>query len=468
MIFLYIAMTGLVLIALLPFTLILTGLTTFAAVPFSLYIRSLVLVIVATALFQQRRGAWLVSVVLAIMYTALALLAVISGEMSDWWLFTDSPRYLLLINAAILTSAAATLTSLLFPSTRSILKGEAPNAPMEWQMLVLIMVTGLALLPTWSVWARYPLLVDDQSGLLSGEDLRFISRYHGLLRTDYDIDYRIVIDENLGDISQYATRYYDDHAIGTASETGKGALLVVDIAADNVYLKVGDALKPVFTDAFSAYIGQQQMVGYFAGDQVAKGLMTTTEMIVTRADHEAMGINQGTEEWMIEAKDELASEEPQTAQLSSAIAIVETPQTVLESYRKAMTSHNSNPRLAFYTEATRDMLAMRVITPAQMDNVATSLSTCTIARRFIREEYAVLRPPIHDRTCSPYFFKREDGTWRLDFTVMTDALRFGRGNEWRLAPKYAGPYSFAFLDLKFDAKGFPYESPRMHGGAIDQ
>ncbi|MGP4845274.1 TPM domain-containing protein [Marinobacter sp. 1Y8] len=468
MTFLYIAMAGLVLIALLPFTLILTGLTTFEAVPFSLYIRSLVLVTVAIALFQQRRGAWLVSVVLAIMYTVLALVAVISGEMSDWWLFTDSPRYLLLINAAILASAAATLTALLFPSTRSILKGESPNSPMEWQMLVLIMVTGLALFPTWSVWPRYPLLVNDQIGLLSGEELRFISRYHGLLRTDYDIDYRIVIDEDLGDIRQYAAHYYEDHDIGTASASGKGALLVVDVAADSVYLEVGDALKPVFTDAFSTYIGQQQMIGYFAGNQVAKGLMTTTEMIVTRADHQAMGLSQENEEWTAEAESEPVSEIPKAGQLISAISIVETPQTVLESYRRAMASHNNNPRLAFYTEATRDMLALRVVTPAQMDNVATSLESCIIARRFIREEYAVLRPPIHERTCPPYFFKREDGSWRLDFTVMKDALRFGRDNGWRLAPKYAGPYAFAFLDLKFDTNGFPYESPRMHGGAIDQ
>ncbi|MDG5501198.1 TPM domain-containing protein [Marinobacter sp. BGYM27] len=468
MIFLTVAMAGLVLIALLPFTLILTGLTTFEAVPFSLYIRSLVLVTVAIALFQQRRGAWLVSVVLAIMYTVLALLAVISGEMSDWWLFTDSPRYLLLINAAILASAVATLTALLLPSTRAILKGESPNGPVEWQMLVLIMVTGLALLPTWSVWPRYPLLVDDETGLLSGEELRFISRYHGLLRTDYDIDYRIVIDEDLGDIRQYARQYYEDHSIGTASESGKGALLVVDIAADRVHLEVGEALKTVFTDAFSAYIGEQQMTGYFAGDQVAKGLMTTTEMMVTRADHEAMGLSQENEEWMAQARSEPASETPKAGQLISAIAIVETPQTVLESYRRAMTNHNNNPRLAFYTEATRDMLALRVVTPAQMDNVASSLNNCTIARRFIRDEYAVLRPPIDDRTCPPYFFKREDGKWRLDFTVMKDALLFGRGNQWRLAPKYAGPYAFAFLDLQFDANGYPYESPRRHGGAIDQ
>ncbi|MDC0662917.1 hypothetical protein [Marinobacter sp. SS21] len=51
---------------------------------------------------------------------------------------------------------------------------------------------------------------------------------------------------------------------------------------------------------------------------------------------------------------------------------------------------------------------------------------------------------------------REDNQWRLDFTVMIEAIRFGRNNQWRLAPGYAGPYKFGFLDLSFDQNGYPY------------
>jgi hypothetical protein len=38
---------------------------------------------------------------------------------------------------------------------------------------------------------------------------------------------------------------------------------------------------------------------------------------------------------------------------------------------------------------------------------------------------------------------------------MQQAIRFGRSNQWHLAPGADQTYAFAFSDWRFDAHGFP-------------
>ena len=105
------------------------------------------------------------------------------------------------------------------------------------------------------------------------------------------------------------------------------------------------------------------------------------------------------------------------------------------------------------------MLAGWVMTRAQMDNVVSTYRGCGAAteRRDTADTLAVLRYPIKDRQCSPWFLRRAGNDWQLDLTMMQKAIRFGRDNSWRLLPGAPHPYEFAFEDWRFDGNGFPVE-----------
>jgi uncharacterized protein len=134
-----------------------------------------------------------------------------------------------------------------------------------------------------------------------------------------------------------------------------------------------------------------------------------------------------------------------------------TPAETVASYFHAMQARNANPDLDLYTPATRAMLQDWVITPAQMDNIVRSYRRChPQAPRFgPAADLAVIRYPIAERACAPWFLRRIEGAWRLDMTMMQRAIRFGRSNAWRFDPGVNHVYQFAFEDWRFDGNGFP-------------
>ena len=465
MAFLYLSALSLVGLAALPFVLVLIDLSSLAALPVTLYARSFMLVFLAAGLCARKPVAWWLAVAASALYSAWALLSLVTAQLGDWWALTNQPRLLLLLNTIAILLAAGTFSMLLLPATRAAMARRRCPSQAWWQCLTVVGVMTLALLPAWLVMPRYPVLVDDAANVLSVAEERQISRYHGLLRSDYNIDYRIVTGENLGDLDRYAVEHFRQQAIGDASTQAYGLLLILDTTSNQVRLEVGYALEPVFVDAFVSYIEQQQMTEFFAVSRIADGILATTELIIQRAEEAASnngvvsefqtpgtgGGGARTEarlgEGPSERRNDSVNENPE-----------ESPEAVLATYQRAMAEQNNNPDLAIYSLKTREMLEDWVMTPAQMDNVARSLRECKVERAFHHGESAVLRYPIAERTCPPYFFVWEQDHWRLDFTVMVDALRFGRGNQWRLEPGYLGRYVFAFRDLRFDRNGYPYEA----------
>ncbi|MEQ9545086.1 MAG: TPM domain-containing protein [Marinobacter sp.] len=305
--------------------------------------------------------------------------------------------------------------------------------------------------------------VTDHINLLNPEEGDRIARFHDYLLSDHDIDYRILIARGIDDINQFAVNYFRDGNIGAASNSAHGLLLVIDAQANQVRLEVSYALEPIYTDAFVFYVEHNQMTEFFAANRIAEGILATTEMLITRANNAASGLNLDTEGWKASsggggARMDARIGEGTAGRRDDNVAIGEgaSPREVLDRYRQAMEDRNNNPQLSIYSRQTREMLGQRVMTPAQMDNVAKSLRNCQPEKLFNQDNRAVLRYPIKARTCPPYFFLREDNQWRLDFTVMINAIRFGRNNEWRLMPGYSGPYGFAFRDLRFDRNGYPY------------
>ncbi len=316
--------------------------------------------------------------------------------------------------------------------------------------------------------------VSDGAALMSHDQRARIAAHHGYLLQDYDIDYRVVTAKDVGDISHFAVVRFAELGVGEASSTGRGLLLVIDPAQDRVRLEVGYALEGVFPDAFVAYVEHRQMVPFFRANRVADGILAATELIVSRAQKAAAnagfegeawmagsggggattdaGIGQG---WTYEANDANVGGTPE----ASATAAGPSPAVTLGRYLSAMAARNGDPGLALYTAETRGMLRSWVMTPAQMTNVARTYRSCTPERARTDDsgDLAVIRYPISQRQCPPWFFRRGESGWALDLTMMQSAIRFGRSNAWRFDLAASHSYEFAFADWRFDRNGFPVE-----------
>jgi len=310
-------------------------------------------------------------------------------------------------------------------------------------------------------------LVVDEAGLMSAAERDRLAEYHEYLLQDHDIDYRVETGRDLGDINALAMRRFESFAKDGRSERGRGLLLLVDAEQNLVRLEVSYAIEGVFPDAFVAYIEQRQMTPFFARNRVADGILATTELIITRAQRAAAAAGFEGEVWTfgsggagaITAARLGAGDAPIAPRDGGGAPLLagRTPRETLRAYFAAMDARNGDPDLDLYTPASREMLRGWVMTPAQMDNVVRSYRGChgetpQISPQGLR---AVIRYPIAERACAPWFFERIDGAWYLDLTMMQRTIRFGRSNAWRFASGVRHPYAFAFADWIFDQHGFP-------------
>jgi uncharacterized protein len=308
-------------------------------------------------------------------------------------------------------------------------------------------------------------LVEDGAGLMAPAEREALAEYHGYLIQDHDIDYRVVTASQVGDINLFALSRFEELAPETRSITGRMLLLAVDPEQDLVRLEVGQALEGVFTDGFIAYVEHRQMVPFFRAGRVADGILATTELIVMRAQRAAANAGFEDEAWAARSggagatapADLNAGPAARSSPAGPRPSAGTTPGATLRAYFMAMDSRDDDPDLAIFTPATRDMLQGWVVTPAQMDSLVKSYRRChpEPARFGPGAALAVIRYPVPERACAPFFFQKLDGAWVLDLTMMQSAIRFGRTNAWRFLPGAAHPYQFAFEDWRFDPNGFP-------------
>lgn len=308
-----------------------------------------------------------------------------------------------------------------------------------------------------------PLLVVDHAQLLDTEELQRLTTFHGLLLTDHDIDYRVVTVEQSDDINTYASRAFAEQQVGASSSKGYGLLLVIERGGQQVRLEVGFGLEGYFPDAFIAYIEHRQMLPFFAAQRVSDGILATTELIVDRAQRYALGGDDPSEPWRAGSGGAGATARigqarpPPPAIPAEQVRAGRTPEDTLRQYFIAMVARNADPALPVYSAESRSMLRAGVMTPAQMDNLVATYRTCQpqATRYDSAGRRAVIRYPIPQRRCAPWFFLRAGEAWQLDLTMMRDALRFGRDNSWHFAGGVRHPYEFAFTDWRFDRNGFP-------------
>jgi uncharacterized protein len=308
-----------------------------------------------------------------------------------------------------------------------------------------------------------PELVEDEAGLLSEAERDRIAEFHGLLEEDYGIDYRIATARQVADIERAAVDRFAQLGIGGEGSGGYGLLLLIDPDGQRVRLEVGRALEGSFTDAFVTYVENRQMVPFFAAGRVADGILATTELIVQRAiEARASG------DLLAGKGAALSAGAGATAAIDSNQSAIKardgegraagaTPEATLAAYFELMRAGDAAADHGLYTPETQAMLHGWVMTPAQMSNVVRSYRRCQSepARMDASGRRAVIRYGIEDRECSPWFFTRSAAGWQLDLVAMQQAIRFGRNNQWHLAPGADQTYAFAFSDWHFDAQGFP-------------
>jgi uncharacterized protein len=296
---------------------------------------------------------------------------------------------------------------------------------------------GLFVALTWSTGAAPPVI--DRANLLDGPGRERLTAYHGRLLDEHDIDYRVLTVRAMPQIERLAHEQFAELGVGRASRSGRGLLLVIDPESDRVRLEVSAALEGVYTDGFIAYLEHRQLVPFFrhAFDPTRARAWSSGGGATTAAR-----IGAGPDRAWIEGRADAAPES--------------SPEATVAAYLAAMQRRNGRPDLSLFSQDSRAMLGSWTITPAQMDTVTRTYAKCRRGETRLDPsgDRAVLRYPIEQRQCAPWFLVREGGDWRLDLAASQTALRFNHRNEWRLAGAADG-YRFGFNDWRFDHNGFP-------------
>ena len=315
-------------------------------------------------------------------------------------------------------------------------------------------------------------LVNDGAHLLTDEQTANLVLHHQFLQIDHDIDYRVVTLTGTENIDIAANELFEKISAGSQSARGRGLLLLLDPDLQEVRLEVGYSLEGTFPDAFVAYVEQRQMVPFFVAGRISDGILASTELIIDRAQKASQNASWDDEIWMAGSGGAGASASTRTAPAYRTTApgaespvLTQTslsPEDVVDAYLDAMRRRDANPELDIYTPETRHMLRGRVVTPAQMDQVARAYASCGQPRliRSGEDDLAVARYPIAQRACAPWFLQRSTAGWQLDLTMMQTAIRFGRSNAWHFDLSASHPYEFAFDDWEFDVNGFPVRASR--------
>lgn len=353
------------------------------------------------------------------------------------------------------------------------------KAPL-WALIILLVVFCLTYSGTSQAKSRcHKDLICDNADVFTEQQMKDLETYHTALRERYDIDYRIMVAANIGDMSAFAAKTFKSAEIGTHSKTRKGMFLLLDPVQNEVRLEISAGLDAVYTDGFVAYLQQRQMVPFFQASRVADGILATTEMIVTRAQEaqdgkEFIPPEQLPDNLSIGAGAKTAAmigsgyESPTPSGPNSASPQPQgmTPEQVVAAYHFALSKGMKSPDLDIYSINTQELKRKWVVTPAQMKNELNAYRKCKIDKTlYVKDgQRAVVRYMVEQRKCAPYFLVLEDGSWRLDFRTMMENIRFNVDNDWHFDMSRPLPYADAFLDWDFNKDGYPFPQRKLRWG----
>ena len=318
------------------------------------------------------------------------------------------------------------------------------------------------------------IVIDDAYVLLDNvKMMKMYKAYNEGLLQEFDIDFRVITTSSQEDIDLFANKAFTTLQKESRSKSGKALLLVVNTMQDKVRLEVSMALEPVYTDAFISYVERKGMVPYLRDYKIADGIYMMTELVHDRAVEatagmafmppmESKSIGAGAK-----SKAHIGVADTNAKKGAEVLAhSTDDPKAVLQKYIEALKKHNKNPKLDIYTDTTKDFFAKWTVTDINQDHEVENIAKCLNLHEVLYSgdvSHAVLAVTPYDkhRTCSPYFFKKEQGKWKLDIASMAQMLRFNSSmqmhfdKEKRLEDE-GMYYAFAFDGYGFDKNGYPF------------
>ena len=320
------------------------------------------------------------------------------------------------------------------------------------------------------------MVIDDAYVLLHHKEMMKMYRdYNTQMLKDFDIDFRVVTTISAEDINIFANKAFAQLQAESRSKSGKALLLVVNTLQDKVRMEVSMALEPVYTDAYVSYVERKGMVPYLRDSKIADGVYMMTELARDRAYEASEG-----KEFMPPMQSKSIGGGAKT---KANIGVVDknakkgdmvlsqnsqSPKTVLKRYiNEVLKKHNKNPDLDIYTDATKAFFAKWTVTEINQDHEVHNLAPCTEKMEELYDSsrtHAVLavKPYEENRKCSPYFFKKEQGRWKLDIATMAQILRFNQNMQFHFDKEKrlegeAIYYAYAFDGIGLDKNGYPFK-----------
>ncbi len=318
------------------------------------------------------------------------------------------------------------------------------------------------------------IVIDDAYVLLHHKEMMKMYRdYNEQMLKDFDIDFRVVTTMSKEDINTFANKAFAELQAESRSQSGKALLLVVNPLQDKVRLEVSMALEPVYTDAYISYVERKGMVPYLRDSKISDGVYMMTELARDRAYEASLGkefmppmesksIGGGAKTKAHIGSVDVDAKKGVSVQAKSS----EQPKAVLQRYiSEVLQKHNKNPDLDIYTDATKAFFRKWTVTEVNQDHEVHNLAPCTSKMTALydsSDSHAVLAVKPYDkhRQCSPYFFKKEQGKWKLDIASMAQVLRFNHNMQFHfdISKRLEGEaiyYAFAFDGYGFDGNGYP-------------
>lgn len=311
--------------------------------------------------------------------------------------------------------------------------------------------------------------VEDGAGILSAEEERRMAGLSAALLRDLDIHIKTVtLGESPGDINLKAVELFEEHALGGRTRGAKGVLLVVDPAGQKVRVEIGYDLEAVFPDGFIGYIERRQMAPFFNEGRVGPGVEAAVELLAGRAlgEIEASSYDAGEElpkGRFLSGGGGAASD----IAVGSGLRVKEKspfrdrfgpqplPEAAMRKYMEVLELRVKDPALGLYSPETREFLSGWTVTDAQQENELRGLyESFPRAAVLKRGDLAVVRFPASERQSPPYFLRRGEGGWMLDFASMSRLIGFNHRNEWFFRD-LSHEFMFAFDRAGFDSSGFP-------------
>ncbi|HFB83884.1 MAG TPA: TPM domain-containing protein [Thermodesulfatator sp.] len=314
----------------------------------------------------------------------------------------------------------------------------------------------------------------DEAGLLSKEEKERIGRIQEVLLRDLDIELRtVVLKKRAPDIDLLAVQIFEKEALGSRTKGARGILLLIDPAGEKVRLEIGYDLEPILTDVFVGYIERKQMVPFFTSGKIGPGIEATVELIaaklleaINEGDYQPEASPENRPEYLSGGGGAKASlrvnqplKTPESPNLRDLFGPQPTPLAVLEKYKQVLKLHIKAADLGLYTPETQRFFRQWLVTDAQQENALKSLLKAPPAEVIILGDRAVIRFPVEQREYPPYFLRRDQQGWMLDFATMNRAIQFNHLNQWHFRT-LEHPYMFGFKDLIFDDNGFPHKPSR--------